>query len=117
MKEVCAITGGTSGIGKGLVKRFTSDGYDVVFCGRNEIARAAVANEFGATFIKADVTQPAEMEAFFNKIKEQFGRLDVLIVNSGVGSNVGKQCDVPLDDYKRVMGMWTTNWFELFTNN
>ena len=104
MKEVCAITGGTKGIGRGMVKRFTADGYEVVFCGRNETAGAAVAAQFGATFIKADVTLPADLETFFAQVKERFGRLDVLIVNSGVGSNVGKQGDVPLDDYKRIMG-------------
>jgi len=113
MKEVCAITGGTSGIGKGLVKRFTADGFEVVFCGRNESAGAVIAAEYGATYIKADVTIPAEIEAFFAQIKEQFGRLDVLIVNSGMGTRGAKQCDLPLDDYKRVMdvnlnGAWYT---------
>ena len=50
------------------------------------------------------MTLPADLETFFAQVKERFGRLDVLIVNSGVGSNVGKQGDVPLDDYKRIMG-------------
>ena len=104
MKEVCAITGGTSGLGKGFVERFTKDGYEVVFCGRREDLGAAIATANKATFIKADVAIAAEMEAFFDQIKAKFGRLDVLIVNAGTWGNIGKQADIPVDEYKRVMG-------------
>ena len=103
MKEVCAITGGTSGLGKGFVERFVKDGYEVVFCGRREDLGAEIATAHKATFIKADVAIAAEMEAFFDQIKSKFGRLDVLIVNSGTWGNIGRQADIPIDEYKRVM--------------
>ena len=105
MKEVCAITGGTSGLGKGFVERFARDGYEVVFCGRHETAGAEIATENNATYFKVDVTQPEEVDGFFANIKEKFGRLDVLINNAGVISNVGRQCDIPIDEYKKIMGL------------
>ena len=70
MKQVAVITGGTQGVGKGLVERFTRDGYDVVFCGRNAEAGNKVAYENGATFVKADVSDQAEVEALFALVKE-----------------------------------------------
>ena len=85
MREVAAITGGASGLGKGFVKQFTADGYDVIFCDVDGKLGQAVADEFpNVTFIKTDVTQPDEVEAFFNRIKADYGRLDVLINNAGV---------------------------------
>ena len=67
-KKVCAITGGTSGIGKGCVEKFVKDGYEVVFCGRNTEAGSKVASENKATFIKCDVTKPEEVESFFAQV-------------------------------------------------
>ena len=104
MKEVCAITGGTSGLGKGFVERFAADGYEVVFCGRREEIGAEIATANKATFIKADVAVASEIESFFAQIQSKFGRLDVLIVNSGTWGNVGRQPDIPIDEYKRVLG-------------
>merc|ERR1711937_164744 len=113
VKEVAAITGGTSGLGTACVERFVKDGYEVVFCGRNEEAGASVATEHNATFIKCDVTVPEQVESFFNQIKEKFGRLDVLINNAGVIGNEGKLCDIPIEAYHRVVnvnqhGAWYT---------
>merc|ERR1712008_315783 len=79
VREVVAITGGAAGLGKGTVRQFTLDGFDVVFCDVDETLGKEVAEEFKATFFKVDVTQPNEVEAFFDQIKCEFGRLDVLI--------------------------------------
>jgi len=113
MKEICAITGGTSGLGEGFVERFVKDGYEVVFCGRNEQAGAAIAERCGATYFKVDVTVASEVEGFFEQIKIKFGALDVLINNAGVISNVGRQADIPVEEYLKIMdvnmnGAWYT---------
>ena len=59
------------------------------------------------------MTKPEEMESFFTQIKEKFGRLDVLINNAGCVSNCGRQADIPLDEYAKIMdvnvnGAWYT---------
>ena len=63
----------------------------VVFCGRNVESGEKIAAENNALFMKADVTNHLEVEAFFTQIKEKFGRLDVLINNAGIVSNIGRQ--------------------------
>ena len=78
--------------------------WKVVFCARNEERGQAVANETGSMFIKTDVTKHEEVEAFFNQIKEKFGRLDVIINNAGtVSPPSGKLGDVPIDTYVNTM--------------
>ena len=108
-KEICAITGGTSGLGEGFVERFAKDGYQVVFCGRNEQSGAAIAERTGATYIKVDVTKASDVESFFEQIKAKFGKLDVLINNAGVISNVGRQADIPIEEYLKIMGQFLIN--------
>ena len=85
VKEVAAITGGTSGLGTACVERFARDGYEVsrrliisdlqffqvVFCGRNEQAGASIAAENNATFIKCDVTVPEQVESFFKQVNSK----------------------------------------------
>lgn len=53
------------------------------------------------------------MESFFNQIKEKYGKLNVLINNAGIISNGGKQADMPIEEYKKIMdtnmnGAWYT---------
>ena len=59
------------------------------------------------------MTKPEDMESFFNQIKEKYGKLNVLINNAGIISNGGKQADMPIEEYKKIMdtnmnGAWYT---------
>ena len=87
--------------------------FQVVFCGRNKEAGEKIAAANNAHFIKVDVTKPEEVESFFAQIKEKYGELNVLINNAGVISNVGRQADIPIDEYMKIMdvnlnGAWYT---------
>merc|ERR1712212_151995 len=110
-KEVAAITGGTSGLGKAFVERFSRDGYQVVFCGRNEKAGAEVAEKHNAHFVKADVTKANEVDDFFKQIKEKFGGLHVLINNAGFCENIGRTIDIPDENFVKMMDINTNGAF------
>merc|ERR1711935_743065 len=116
MREVAAITGGAAGLGKGYVRQFTSDGYDVIFCDVDETLGKEVAEEFNATFVKVDVTQPSEVKAFFDRIKSDFGRLDVLINNAGVVRGGVPTHQFPVEDFQFVTSV-NTNGAKLIVDS
>jgi NAD(P)-dependent dehydrogenase (short-subunit alcohol dehydrogenase family) len=71
------VTGGSRGVGAGIVAAFVAAGAAVVTCGRHE------AETPGATFVVADVRQPEQAQLVVDTAVERFGRLDVLINNAG----------------------------------
>jgi NAD(P)-dependent dehydrogenase (short-subunit alcohol dehydrogenase family) len=76
-ERVVVVTGGSRGVGAGIVAAFAGAGAHVVTCGRHD---AAVE---GALFMTADVRKPADAERVVAKAVEHFGRLDVLVNNAG----------------------------------
>ena len=59
MSRSALVTGGTGGIGSAIVRRLRANGYEVVFCGRDERRAAALERETGAVFCRADATDRA----------------------------------------------------------
>jgi 3-oxoacyl-[acyl-carrier protein] reductase len=88
--QVALITGGARGIGRGISEAFAAEGAKVavVYRGSQPAAESLVASikEKGgqAVALQADVADSAAAEACVAKVKEQFGRIDVLVNNAGV---------------------------------
>ena len=80
--KVALITGGTSGIGAGTVRRFVAEGAKVVFTGSNKTAALALSQETGAVFYQQRVEDADAWPALMANILAQFGRLDIAV---GVG--------------------------------
>jgi len=88
-KPVALVTGGSSGIGLAIARRFAELGMQVVLVGRRQGALDAAASSLGAAALglAADVTSPADLERLFAEVKARFGRLDVLVPNAGGGQH------------------------------
>ncbi|SDB22186.1 SDR family NAD(P)-dependent oxidoreductase [Belnapia rosea] len=88
-KPVVLVTGGSSGIGLAIARRFAELGMQVVLVGRRQGALDAAAFSLGAAAVglAADVTSPADLERLFVEVKARFGRLDVLVPNAGGGQH------------------------------
>jgi NAD(P)-dependent dehydrogenase (short-subunit alcohol dehydrogenase family) len=84
--KVALITGGTSGIGKATAEEFAKAGAKVAFCGRRESLGNEVAKAIGndALFIRADVTDEAQVKAFIDRTVQQFGKIDHVVCNAGI---------------------------------
>jgi NAD(P)-dependent dehydrogenase (short-subunit alcohol dehydrogenase family) len=88
--KVAVVTGGNSGIGKGIAKHFLQEGAKVVIFGRNletlNEAKAEMGNQVLA--IQGDVTQHDDLKKLFQETEKHYGKIDSLIVNSGVADRV-----------------------------
>jgi NAD(P)-dependent dehydrogenase (short-subunit alcohol dehydrogenase family) len=82
--SVVLVTGGASGLGAATVRRLVGAGARAVIVDRDETRGTALAKELGQTFVKADVTNPAEIEAALAQA-EALGPLRVVVSCAGVG--------------------------------
>lgn len=84
-KQTVLITGGASGIGLALAKKFLANDNTVIITGRNLAKLEAVQNEFSKIQIfQSDVTNDAEVRYLANDIQKKFGCIDILINNAGI---------------------------------
>jgi 3-oxoacyl-[acyl-carrier protein] reductase len=83
--KVALVTGGSSGIGRGIAEMLLASGAKVAITGRNQARLTDAANAMGAHAIKADVSQEADVERTMKEVVGNFGDLDILINNAGSG--------------------------------
>jgi NAD(P)-dependent dehydrogenase (short-subunit alcohol dehydrogenase family) len=82
--SVALVTGGASGLGAATVRRLVAAGARAVIVDRDEARGTALAQELGQSFAKADVTNPADIEAAIAQA-EGMGTLRVVVSCAGVG--------------------------------
>ena len=85
--KVAAITGGNSGLGLAIAKRFAAEGASVAILGRNSETLESAVSDIGGNTISSigDVRSISDLDSFFSKISEVFGRLDIVVANAGGG--------------------------------
>jgi len=100
------VTGGTTGLGLAIARRFLREGARVVITGRDRHLgeRAGQALGSGARFLAADVGDPEAVAESVRAAVDYLGGLDVLVNNAGVGVTA-RLLDTPLADYDRVMNV------------
>jgi len=86
--KVALITGGSSGLGLATAKCFVAEGAHVFITGRRQRELDAAVKEIGSsvTGVRSDVSSLADLDQLFATIKEQKGRLDILVANAGGGA-------------------------------
>ncbi len=88
--KVALVTGGAAGIGRAIAETFAREGAQVVIADRDgdgarAVAEAIVKSNGSARAETVDVTSTEEVRALMANISAEFGRLDVLVNNAGVG--------------------------------
>ena len=83
--KVAVVTGGASGIGLAIARRFVAEGALVFITGRRQAQLDAAAAELGpqAVGVRCDVGSLADLDALYEVIRQRSGRIDVLVANAG----------------------------------
>ena len=85
--KIALITGGTTGIGLAIAKRFVNEGAHVIVTGRRQAELDAAVSSIGNVVgIQADSANMPELDALFDRVKSDNGHIDVLVANAGGGS-------------------------------
>lgn len=82
--RVAIVTGSSSGIGEATARRLAALGASVVVNSASSVeAGRAVADEIGAAYVQADISDQAQGQRLLDQTIEQFGKLDMLVNNAG----------------------------------
>ncbi|GAB4113777.1 MAG: glucose 1-dehydrogenase [Rubrivivax sp.] len=102
--KVAVVTGGASGFGAGIVRKFVAEGARVVIADRNLDGGLDLAAQLGehARAIRCDVTDPPDVKLMLETAELHFGRLDILVNNAGVTHLPGPLEAVAEDDFDRI---------------
>jgi len=99
------VTGAASGIGAAVAHRLGREGMNVVLVDRDRAAadRVAGAIEGETLTVTADVSQPADVEAFLRGAVDRFGRVDAVHLNAGVSGPHAPFADLDVAGYDRTV--------------
>ena len=108
--KIVLVTGGTSGIGRGTAVAFAREGASVAVSGRRaEEGNRTVGliQEAGGQglFVRADVSNPADVEKMVATVISRFGRLDVAFNNAGVEDAPAAFHEQTMENFDRVIGI------------
>jgi NAD(P)-dependent dehydrogenase (short-subunit alcohol dehydrogenase family) len=98
VKRVAVVTGGGTGIGKAVSLALAHDGFAVVVAGRRQeplerVKAEARSEGLEVVAVVLDVRDPSSVRAMFARVKELFGRVDLLFNNAGANARA-----VPLEE-------------------
>jgi NAD(P)-dependent dehydrogenase (short-subunit alcohol dehydrogenase family) len=102
--KVALVTGGNRGIGRGIAEALVADGASVAITARDAGGAAKAAGELGhgARGYGCDVRQPESVARLFADVARDFGGLDVLVNNAGIGI-VKPIAEMPIEDWHTVI--------------
>jgi NAD(P)-dependent dehydrogenase (short-subunit alcohol dehydrogenase family) len=106
--KVAIVTGGASGLGEGLVRRFAAEGAKVLIGDVDSDSGKALAAELGdsALFIDADVADFDQVGRLVSTAVEHFGGLNIMVNNAGVSGTMHRRfLDDDLADFHKVMAI------------
>jgi NAD(P)-dependent dehydrogenase (short-subunit alcohol dehydrogenase family) len=107
--KVAIITGGGTGIGRGIALQLAKEGVKVVLCGRREAPLDEVVQEIlsgggQALGVQADVALEKDVERVISSAMDVFGSIDILVNNAGTGGG-GPIHNHPIGEWDQVMAV------------
>ena len=113
--KTAIITGGGRGLGEQMAEGLAEAGANIVLCSRKKEACQQVADRLATTGVKTlalacDISQPEDIKNVVHQTIEKFGRIDILINNSGATWGAPVE-EMPLEAWQKVMNINVTGTF------
>ena len=111
--RVALVTGAAGGIGSATAVRLAAEGAAVLVtdvADAQSIVDRIVASGGRAAYVRHDVTSESEWSAAVSAAVDQFGSLNILVNNAGIGDRLSLE-ETPLDNYERVIAITQTSVF------
>ena len=103
--KVAIVTGGGSGFGEGIVRKFVAEGAKVIVADRDAAAARRVAEATGSVPLTVDVARADDAKRMVDAAYEHFGALDVLVNNAGIGHLPQPLEGLPEDEFDRLFAV------------
>jgi 3-oxoacyl-[acyl-carrier protein] reductase len=114
-EHVVIITGASRGIGRGIADLFSNEGAKLVLVGRDEAQLKLVKENIEnkgekAIYIKADVSNPKDMESMVEEVLKEYGKIDILCHNAGIYPHARLE-NMTLEEWQKVIDVNLTGTF------
>lgn len=105
--KTAIVTGGASGFGEGIVRKFAAEGAQVVILDRDVALARQVAESLGeaAAALEGDVTRAESFAAAVDLARSRFGGLNILVNNAGIGHTPRPLDELAEADFDRIMAV------------
>ena len=102
--KIAVITGGGSGIGEAISRRFASEGAQVIILDINDEQAKNVADSINGKCFQCDISDSGSVESVFKQIADDGPCPDILVNNAGI-AHIGNATNTDPDDFDRVMSV------------
>jgi 3-oxoacyl-[acyl-carrier protein] reductase len=108
--KVALVTGGARGLGRVFCEALAEFGADIAIGDINEegaLKTKELVRNFGRKFlaVRADVTDPADVQHMVKETVDKLGAIDILINNAGITTKANKVADMPVEDWDKVLAV------------
>jgi 3-oxoacyl-[acyl-carrier protein] reductase len=103
--KVAIVTGGASGFGEGIARRFAQEGARVAIADLNEDAAQKLAKELGGLAVRADISRGPDVSALVQAVRAQWGEIDIPVNNAGIGHKPQALDTLPEETFDRILAI------------
>lgn len=115
--KVALVTGGSRGIGEAIARGFVEQGATVIIASRKQadldVAAQSISEDTGGTCVgwACHTGTPEHIEALFEKIKAEYGRLDILVNNAAANPYFGPSIDIEMPAFDKTFEVNVRGYF------